>query len=1002
MLLRLRSDSVLKELGIDYWSWCSEPSQPELSELTFADVAPGLAEGGRKAKQILGKRLYRHQLETLKALEEGKNVILISGTGSGKTEAWALFALRNRAKTLVIYPNLALTADQVSRLADYFPGSVTRIDRISLKTQVRPLSKGLIVITNPAFLMADLKRWATNPTKAHLPPHLEGLELIVIDEFDYYGSHGASLLIAMTELITSAVSKSTKPRIVVMTATLGSEEELARRLTEINGRETVVIRGRPFRVRNCTYAVLGKNLDLLRDIVRKHIERLPPDVADIVLDPEKFKANASLIIDFFKKLRITVPSPYFDPAELLARYVDDEVVTIVFTPSIRSASKLVRKIRALLPQEKRGMVAEHHHLVRKEVRERIESLARSTPPAVRVIVTVRTLLQGIDIGTVARIVHYGLPQDVREYHQREGRKGRREELGFTETIIVPVTRWDRIIISGGPTSLRQYAGLHLEKVYVVSNEYVRMFMGLMKVVSGTELSREELELLLELGLIRRSRGLTNYELTRKGLYVWQNLGFYEFGPPYNIPRYIVGRKGRKPVEGVSRKDLVEKFQPGMIDYSQEAIVVELVGDRRVSQVIEAGIADIVTGNVPVPQYLRDALAKYRELRELWGERPDMTLDVNLGKIDTTVILSTMLPSKGFGPYVELPLDVSWRVESRNKYRIIRYGDKLIQVYESKGFELAAPVKGRYEDFTNVVRVSVPSMRPSELRTAAFAILLYLRLSKEYAISPRELGIYVQDMFRPYEIAFFETQASGILNVIDWAGLATKIKDVKESPLWLPLLWLINPEVAADVVSTGKTWEEIANLGARLAAAIAGGKLVRLLGTDVILPAKAGRRVYVMEIGELELPNGSIVVVSTIVNDEKKAVEIVRLGPTDPIKPVERLIYNIISNAQYEEAVIATATDLRRYVMKRMVEDLIDRLSSESRIINPFSELERCVKGPISLEEIAAALSIDISNLMNVPKNIEELKERMETVASLSYGAYLLLEALRASGRCLDS
>lgn len=1004
-MLRLRSDSVLKELGIDYWSWCTEPSQPELSELTFADVAPDLAKGGPKARQLLSKRLYRHQLEALKALEKGKNVILISGTGSGKTEAWALFTLRNMAKTLVIYPNLALTADQVSRLTDYFPGSVTRVDRVSLKKKDTPssrlLSKGLVVITNPAFLMADLKRWAANPMRAYLPPILEGLELIVIDEFDYYGSHGASLLIAMAELVANIAAKSVKPRIVVMTATLGSEEELAERLTEINGRETVIVRGRPFKVRNCTYAVLGKNLDLLRDMIKEHIKRVPPEVADMILNPEKFKANAPLIVDLLRKLGIRVPSPYLDPAELLARYVEDEVVTIVFTPSIRSASKLVRRIRSLLPPDKRDMIAEHHHLVRKEVRNRIESLARFNPPGVRVIVTVRTLLQGIDIGTVARIVHYGLPQDVREYHQREGRKGRRGELGFTETLIIPVTRWDRMIISGGPASLRQYAGLHLEKVYVVSNEYVKLFTGLMKVVSGTEPSEEELELLLGLGLIRRSGGMVSYELTRKGVYVWQNLGFYEFGPPYNIPRYIIGKKGKRLVEGVSRKDLVEKFQPGMIDYSQEAIVAELVGDRGVSQVIEVGLADLIKESVPIPQYLRNALAKYRELRELWGERPDILLDVNLGKIDATVTLSITLPAKSFGPYIELPLDVAWKVESRRRYRIVRYGDRLIQIYDSKGFELAAPVKGRYEDFTNVVSVSVPNMGPGELRAAASAILLYLRLSREYAISPRELKVYIQEAFKPYEVAFFETQASGVLNVIDWAGLAAKIREFEENPLWLSLLWLIDPEVATDVVSTGKTWKEVAELGARLAVAIAGGKLVRVFGMGTVVPSKAKKRVYAVEVEELGLPNGVAVVVSTVINGERSVTKAVRLGPTDPPGPVDRVIYEILSDAEYEDAVVATTSDLRRYVVKRKTMATIDELSSESRLINPFSELERCVHGAISLEEVATILGVDVGNLARVPKSIEELKERMRTAASLTYGAYLLLEALRASGHCSE-
>ncbi|MFP3241242.1 MAG: DEAD/DEAH box helicase, partial [Caldivirga sp.] len=71
------------------------------------------------ALPIADVEMYAHQCATAEALLFGRNVILTAGTGSGKTEAWAIPALIAGFKTLVIYPNKALANDQVRRLRTY-------------------------------------------------------------------------------------------------------------------------------------------------------------------------------------------------------------------------------------------------------------------------------------------------------------------------------------------------------------------------------------------------------------------------------------------------------------------------------------------------------------------------------------------------------------------------------------------------------------------------------------------------------------------------------------------------------------------------------------------------------------------------------------------------------------------------------------------------------------------------------------------------------------------
>ena len=89
-----------------------------------------------KIPDIYGKTLYKHQESSIRKLGTGKNVVVSTGTGSGKTESLLvpiLNSLMNEranskkltpgVRALLIYPMNALANDQISRLrsllADY-------------------------------------------------------------------------------------------------------------------------------------------------------------------------------------------------------------------------------------------------------------------------------------------------------------------------------------------------------------------------------------------------------------------------------------------------------------------------------------------------------------------------------------------------------------------------------------------------------------------------------------------------------------------------------------------------------------------------------------------------------------------------------------------------------------------------------------------------------------------------------------------------------------------
>ena len=119
----------------------------DLARGPFLEITPGFAEGAPIPKMLgdllgvrvdrglveaLGgeRRLYAHQDQAIRLADSGANVVVATGTGSGKTEAFLIPILahlyrEHRAGTLgpgvralLLYPLNALANDQLRRLND--------------------------------------------------------------------------------------------------------------------------------------------------------------------------------------------------------------------------------------------------------------------------------------------------------------------------------------------------------------------------------------------------------------------------------------------------------------------------------------------------------------------------------------------------------------------------------------------------------------------------------------------------------------------------------------------------------------------------------------------------------------------------------------------------------------------------------------------------------------------------------------------------------------------
>jgi len=924
-------------MGYELESYREPPSEPELSDVTFEQIVPGI-------KSLEGLRAYKHQLESLEAIESGKNVILVAGTGSGKTEAWALAAIRGGLRTLAVYPTLALSADQLRRLREYFkelglPEAVVKADSSSARKESAKFSQAKIIATNPAFLMQDLKRVAEG--RGYLREFLSRADLLVFDELDFYGSHGTSVILGMVEIIAALAEKV--PQVVLLTATLGNAEQVAKLLEDVTGRETAVITGKPFRVENRGYLVLSKDIKKLYEHLRKRSSEVlskAPALREALSSYEVFKENVFAIVDALRSKGVKVPSPSMDYAEVIASYVTcrGEGLTLVFVPSIKQAEKLLSEVRQKLPPGLQSKVEVHHYMVSREKREKIEEMARKGE--LKVVISPKTLAQGIDIGHVVRVVHVGLPETVREFKQREGRKGRRGDIAFTETVILPYKQWDKKMLKYGSSTLLEWAKMDLERLHVdTENDWVKMFTGLWKAISGHIMRADEEELLERLGLYREGR------VTPEGKRVWRNLGFYEYGPPYGVPRFLVrGRKER--LEPVGRRDLVERFQPGSFDYSSDAVVVEVSEEG----IIEMPLKDAVKSY----RWAFEAVQSYYEVKSRWGETwttPEK--DYRFGKLTSRVELLVRPPEGGFGKLKEEPLHVKWTVESVNA-DIKKVEGGFIPVYEREEITLDVPVYGEYEDYTYGYSYPISqSWEEVEVRAAVAYLLAVLRVQDSTDIT--EIAFALKGGAEK-ELVLWEASASGLLKSLDWGEVAEKVKRHKHGKMTELVALMVDSASVGEYLKK-RGWADLKDSARRLAEELSGKAFEGL------------ERLKEMEAGELEA--GYFLILEDKILIKKGGETVVRewKSPRDLL-----VLLDVLKGKSFT------------YMPERALEKVLREhplvykayLTAATRgtVTNLYSAIRKRLGSESSLKLLASKLGMEVRSEEDYLKVIEEAARRL--------------------------
>ncbi|NTU82753.1 MAG: DEAD/DEAH box helicase [Chloroflexales bacterium] len=339
------------------------------------------------ARAYGGHPLYRHQAEAIERARRRRDIVVVTGTASGKSLCYNLPILERclgdpRARALYLFPIKALINDQahtlegmLGRLGDptitagRLHGDLSQAERQTARTAPPRLA-----LSNPEmvhWMLARHPNWRTLFAR---------LQFIVLDEVHTYrgvfGSHMAQLL---RRLLRICRYYGAQPQIIACSATVANPAELVERLT---GRSPFVIdRDGAARVRR--HVVFWQPIDIGAGV------RRPAD-DDAVLITEQAVAHQQQVITFARSR--------------------SQVETMLLQARDGAHAGALRAYR--------GGYTRHE-------REAIERGLRDG--SVRAVFSTNALEMGIDIGGLQTSVLTGFPGSRMSFWQQAGRAGRRGE-----------------------------------------------------------------------------------------------------------------------------------------------------------------------------------------------------------------------------------------------------------------------------------------------------------------------------------------------------------------------------------------------------------------------------------------------------------------------------------------------------------------------------------------------------------------------------------------------
>ncbi len=378
-------------------SWSQTPQAPP----QFRAFPPWLSARLIQSLNDQGIRsLYSHQAEALERIAAGCNVVISTGTASGKSLCYSL-PIWNRilsepnSSALCFFPTKALTYDQFNSFKQFevelFPNSTS--SRVAVYDGDTPASQRSAVREQARILL-------TNPDMLHLgilPHHtiwerlLRNLRFVVIDEVHTYrgvfGSHIANVIRRLNRILDFY---GAHPQYILTSATIGNPKELAGNLLEAPV-EWIHADGSPKGVKN--FLIYN-----------------PPIVNQELGIRQGLLDTAS---------------------QLTGDLMERKVQTLAFCRTRKGVELLLRRSIERMPGYKARMRAYRSGYLKAERREIESGLKRGD---ILLAAATNALELGIDIGGVDAAVLVGYPGSIASTTQRAGRAGRKSKSSFAVLI----------------------------------------------------------------------------------------------------------------------------------------------------------------------------------------------------------------------------------------------------------------------------------------------------------------------------------------------------------------------------------------------------------------------------------------------------------------------------------------------------------------------------------------------------------------------------------------
>ncbi len=345
--------------------------------------------------------LWGHQAEALRRLEQGRHVVVSTGTASGKSLVFMAPALQalsqgrsgraldggKRPTVLYLAPTKALAADQWRRLPHDAAGlrAATVDGDNSREERAWARDHATYILTNPDTLHHTLlpghERWSR---------FWSGLSYVVIDECHHYrGVFGAHVAHVLRRLRRVGERYGASPQFIASSATVADPAESAGRL-------------------------IGLDLDAVTEDASPHGSRTTVFWEPPLLPGRNADAPAT-----------ARRSATTEAAELVTDLALDETRTLCFVRSRRGAEQVTSVARDRLSEvapELRERVATYRGGYLPEERRALEEQLRSGQ--LLALASTNALEMGIDIAGLDAVVTVGFPGTRAGLLQQFGRAGR--------------------------------------------------------------------------------------------------------------------------------------------------------------------------------------------------------------------------------------------------------------------------------------------------------------------------------------------------------------------------------------------------------------------------------------------------------------------------------------------------------------------------------------------------------------------------------------------------